>query len=319
MNYRDGNSPDRDIMDPNARVDNTSKSNILTDNKKWDGKTRGSLAGYKIFLFFINFLGVGFAYALLRLVTFYYYLFAKKPKMALLDFYQSTLHFSVSTSRKLIRRNFFIFGQTLVDRAAFLLGKDSNFTHTFENEQYLIDIRDHGKGGILLSAHLGNWETAGNLLKGRITPTINIVMLDAEVENIKKFMDLSTGGSRFKIIGIKNDLSHIIAIRNALLSNEFVAIHADRYLEGAKFIELDFLGNKAKFPLGPFVIASKFDAPVTFVFAAKDGKYSYHLSATSPITVKTKPEDIAKMYVAELEKKLKQYPEQWFNYFNFFQ
>jgi len=288
-------------------------------DKKWDGKTRGSLAGYKIFLFFIRFLGLGFAYRLLQVVTYYYFLFAGKPRKALLDFYQNTLHIPVSEAKKLVRRNFYIFGQTLVDRAAFLLGKNKAFNLQFENEQFLIDIRDQGKGGILLSAHLGNWETAGNLLKGRITPTINIVMLDAEVESIKKFMELSTGGSRFKIIAIKDDLSHVIAIRNALMANEFVAIHADRYLEGAKFIELDFLGRKAKFPYGPFVIAAKFDAPVTFVFAAKNGEYSYHLSATAPISQKMKPEQIAQLYVAELEKKVKQYPEQWFNYFNFFQ
>jgi predicted LPLAT superfamily acyltransferase len=286
---------------------------------QWDGKTKGSLIGYKIFLFFINFLGLGFAYLLLRVVTFYYYIFAAKPRRVLLEFYRNTLHFSDRQASQLIRRNFYIFGQTLVDRAAFLLGKDSAYSHTFENEQYLIDIRDAGKGGILLSAHLGNWETAGNLLKGRITPTINIVMLDAEVESIKKYMDLSTGGSRFKVIAIKDDLSHVIAIRNALINNEFVAIHADRYLEGAKFIEMEFLGKKARFPLGPFVIASKFDAPVTFVFAAKDGTRSYHLSATSPLNSKMKPEEIAKLYVQELEKKVKTYPEQWFNYFNFFQ
>jgi predicted LPLAT superfamily acyltransferase len=285
---------------------------------RWDGKTKGSLTGYKIFLFFINSLGLGFAYRLLQIVTYYYYLFAAKQKKALLDFYQDTLHISASDARKMARRNFYIFGQTLVDRAAFLLGKDQKFTHTFQNEQCLIDIRDGGKGGILLSAHLGNWETAGNLLKGRITPTINIVMLDAEVESIKKYMDLSTGGSRFKVIAIKNDLSHIISIRNALLNNEFVAIHSDRYIEGAKFIELDFFGKKAKFPYGPFVVASKFDAPVTFVFAAKDGKYSYHLSATLPIAGRMKPEEIARLYVEELERKVREYPEQWFNYFNFF-
>jgi len=286
---------------------------------RWDGKTKGSLTGYKIFLFFINTLGLGFAYGLLRVVTYYYYLFAAKPKQALLDFYQNTLHISSSEARKMARRNFYIFGQTLVDRAAFLLGKDRQFSHVFENEQYLIDIRDAGKGGILLSAHVGNWETAGNLLKGRITPTINIVMLDAEVENIKKYMDLSTGGSRFKVIAIKDDLSHVISIRNALVNNEFVAIHADRYLDGAKYIEMDFLGRKARFPYGPFVIASKFNAPVTFVFAAKDGKYSYHLSCTKPIEQKMKPEEIARLYVEELERKVKAFPEQWFNYFNFFQ
>ncbi|KAA6441301.1 lipid A biosynthesis acyltransferase [Dyadobacter flavalbus] len=285
---------------------------------RWDGKTKGSLAGYKIFLFFINSLGIDFAYRLLRIVTGYYFLMAAKPRNALLDFYQNGLQIPSIKAKFLARKNFYVFGQTLVDRAAFLLGKNEKFVHTFENEQYLLDIRDAGKGGILLSAHLGNWETAGNLLKGRVASAINIVMLDAEVESIKQYMDLSTGGSHFKVIAIKDDLSHIISIRNALLGNEFIAIHCDRYLDGAKYIELDFLGKKAKFPYGPFVIASKFEAPVTFVFAAKNGKYSYHLSATLPITEKLKPEVIAKLYVAELEKKVRQYPEQWFNYFNFF-
>ena len=286
---------------------------------RWDGKTKGSLLGYKIFLYLVKVLGLGFAYKLLKLVTFYYYLFAAKPKKALLDFYKDALQITGTPALRLVRKNFYVFGQTLLDRTAFLLGKDSAFTHTFENEQYLLDIRNSGKGGILLSAHLGNWETAGNLLKGRITPTINIVMLDAEVESIKKFMDLSTGGSRFNVIPIKNDLSHVISIRNALLNNEFVAIHADRYLEGARFIELDFMGKKARFPYGPFVIASRFDAPVTFVFAAKNAEFSYHLSATAPITQRMKPEEVAGLYVKELEKKVRQYPEQWFNYFNFFQ
>ena len=286
---------------------------------RWDGKTKGSLLGYKIFLFFIKALGLNFAYGLLKIVSFYYYLFASGPKKALLDFYSKALHIKGKPAKKLVRKNFYILGQTLLDRAAFLLGKDKNFTHIFENEQYLLDIRDRGKGGILLSAHLGNWETAGNLLKGRVTSAINIVMLDAEVESIKKYMDLSTGGSRFKIIPIKDDLSHVISIRNALINNEFIAIHADRFLEGSKFIELDFLGRKARFPYGPFVIASKFDAPVTFVFAVKTGKYRYHLNATLPITGKMKPQEIGQLYVAALEEKVRQYPEQWFNYFNFFQ
>lgn len=297
-------------------VDNQDET--VQSEGRWDGKTKGTLIGYKIFFYFIKFAGLNVTYSLLRGVTFYYYLFAKRPRRVLLDFYKNSLHFSTSNAKQLTRRNFFIFGQTLVDRTAFLLGQENKFSHVFENEESLIAIRDGGKGGILLSAHVGNWETAGNLLKGRITPTINIVMLDAEVENIKQFMDLSTGGSRFKIIPIKDDLSHVISIRNALINNEFVAIHADRYLEGAKFIELDFLGKKAKFPYGPFVIASKFNAPVTFVFAAKDGKYSYHLSATTPIEARMKPEQIAQLYVEELERKVKQFPEQWFNYFDFY-
>ena len=80
----------------------------------------------------------------------------------------------------------------------------------------------------------------------------------------------------------------------------------------------EFFGKMAKFPLGPFIIASKFRAPVTFVFAVKAGRYHYHLSASPVIDKKMSPEDIAQLFVKELEKKVKLHPEQWFNYFEFY-
>lgn len=285
---------------------------------QWDGKTKGNLIGYKIFLFSIKALGIPFAYALLKIVSFYYFLFSKVQKNNLVAFYKGALNLSEKEAFRLAKKNFYKKGQTLIDRSAFLVGRGDKFTYNFENENYLMEMRENGKGGILLSAHIGNWDTAGNLLRHRISSKINVVMLDAEVENIKKFLDTSTGGSLFNIIPIKDDLSHIFKINNALSNNEFVAIHADRYMEGAKYIEVDFFKKPAKFPLGPFIIASKFQAPVTFVYAFKETNYHYALSATKPITTKTSMDEIAKRYVEELEKKVMRYPEQWFNYYNFY-
>ena len=285
---------------------------------QWNGKSKGNTLGYKIFLNIINLFGLPLTYLILRFVTFYYYLFATKNRNAIRSFYLNALKIPKNQVNKLTRKNFFYFGQTLVDRFAFLIGKGDKFTYTFNNEQYLLDIKENGKGGILLSGHVGNWEAAGNLLKSRVTPTINVLMYDEEVQKIKQYTDSATGGSKFNVIAIKDNLSHVIKVHQALKRNEFIAIHADRYMEGAKFIEVDFLGKKAKFPLGPFIIASKFKAPVTFVFAVKENKYHYLLSSTKPITENLPPEEIAKKFVTELEKKVTLHPEQWFNYFNFF-
>ena len=57
---------------------------------------------------------------------------------------------------------------------------------------------------------------------------------------------------------------------------------------------------------------------MTFVFAVKEKKYHYLLSATNPIIEKLSPEKIAEKFVAELEKKVTLHPEQWFNYFDFY-
>ena len=286
---------------------------------RWDGKSNGTLIGYKIFLFSIKTFGVSFAYTILHIVSYYYYLFAKSQRNALIDFYTTALNYKRKEALQISKTNFYKLGQTLIDRYAFLVGKGNKYTYSFDHEDYLIDIRNNGTGGILLSAHLGNWETAGNLLSKRISSKINVVMLDAEVEKIKTYFTNSTGGSLFNIIPIRDDLSHVIKIHNALSNNEFIAILADRYLEGAKYLEMIYFGKKAKFPLGPFIIASKFNAPVTFVYAIKETSYHYVLSATKPISIKLSPEEIAKEYIKELERKVKLNPEQWFNYYDFYQ
>lgn len=286
---------------------------------RWNGKSRGSVLGYKIFLLSIRVFGLRSAYLILWFVTYYYFLFAGEPRRHIMSFYQSALHFDKAYAKKLTRKNFYVFGQTLLDRTAFLIGKDKRFSHSFTNEEVLKEMVEAGEGGILISAHLGNWETAGNLLKHRVTSKINVVMIDAEVQKIKKYLDSSTGGSRFNIIPIREDMSHAVKIYQALKKNEFVAIHGDRFVEGSKTIELDFLGRKAHFPYGPFVIASKYNSPVTFVFAVKESKFHYALSATVPIREKCTPEEIASKYVGELERMVKKHPEQWFNYFDYYQ
>ena len=285
---------------------------------QWDGRSRGTVFGYRIFISLIQFGGVKAAYFLLRFVTYHYFLFASKPKKILINFYQKALGVNINTARNLCRRNFYFLGQTLVDRTAFLLGKGNVFSHDFENENFLVEMQEQKKGGILISAHIGNWETAGNLLKSRVSSTIHVLMVDAEAKKLKQYLDSSTGGSQFSIISVKDDLSHIVKVNNALAANDLIAMHGDRYLPGTKTIELDFLGGRAKFPYGPFLLASRFNAPVTFVFALKANDFHYELSATMPITEKKLPEEIAALYVNELEKKVKKYPEQWFNYYDFY-
>lgn len=283
----------------------------------WNGKSKGSVLGYKIFIFTIKYFGIGFAYLILRFVTFYYFLFAKDNKEALLDFYTRGLKLNKSKAKKITKANFYIFGQTLIDRVAFLTGLEKKYTYSFENESTLIDLKKQNKGAILLSAHVGNWETSGNLLKHRVSNKVNVVMLDEDYKKIKDYMSNQTGGSKFNIIPIKNDLSHIIKIKNALNEKEFIAIHADRCMEGIKSFEFDFLGEKVDLPYGPFLIAAKFKVPVVFVFGVKTAKRHYSLSAFTPDVENATPEKIAQQYITKLEEMVKKHPEQWFNYYKY--
>jgi predicted LPLAT superfamily acyltransferase len=286
--------------------------------KKWDGKTKGSLWGYKFFVFCIRFFGVRFSYFFCIWVSGYFVLFASKQRNGLLHFYQTGFGFSKGKSLRLATKTFYAFGQVLIDRIALKTNRKKRYTHSFDNEIVLKQMSEQGKGGFLFSAHVGNWENAGNLIGERITQHINILMLDAEVEKIKQFLDESTEKSRYNLIPIKNDMSHLILIHQALKRNELIALHADRIAESQKTFEFDFLNGKAKFNAGPFIMAYKFKVPITFVYAVKKSGKHYALSATDPIQHAESPEQIAQLYVSELERKVKENPTQWFNFYEYY-
>lgn len=189
----------------------------------------------------------------------------------------------------------------------------------FENLDQLIA---DGKGGLLVSAHLGNWEAAGHLLK-RLGAPINILMYDGESRQMKQLLEKYNRERSFNIITIQPDLSHIYELSAALRRNELICLHADRFRAGNRTFETSFLGSDAHFPAGPFLLASKLHAPVSFVMAMKEGRDHYHFSATPARTYAGRGDSGARQmlgdYVAMLEEKVKAYPEQWFNYYDFWE
>lgn len=289
---------------------------------KWDGQSKGNRLGYSIFILLLRWGGVTPAYLLLRFVVLYYIWFVPKATRPLRDLYRNHLHFAPGKTRKLIRRNILTFGQTIIDRIVVMSGIKHHFTVERTGGGYLNELAEGGQGGIIVSAHIGNYELAGHLLQ-RLDSVINIVMYDGEAEQIRQYLDKVTGPKTFNIIFIKEDLSHIYEMSAALRRNELICIHADRYVQGNRTIEHPFLGENTHFPLGPFVLASKLRAPVCFVFAVKKSKYQYHFYGFKPKIYEgrgtTGAETMLADYVMLLEEKVRQYPEQWFNYFDFWE
>jgi predicted LPLAT superfamily acyltransferase len=200
-------------------------------------------------------------------------------------------------------------------------GMKHPFSFEFDGEENLIKMANAGEGGLLLSAHAGNYEIAGHLLK-RLNTTVNLVMFDGEQEQIKAYLEKVTGKRQLNLILIKNDLSHIYAINEALKKKELVTMHADRFVEGNKTITRNFMGKPAPFPLGPFVLATTFKVPVSFVFAFKDSSRHYHLFASPAIRYaegnrKEQLDHVIGDYVRAVEEKVHQYPLQWYNYYDF--
>ncbi|MBO9592339.1 MAG: lipid A biosynthesis acyltransferase [Niabella sp.] len=287
----------------------------------WDGSSKGTKLGYSIFIGLLKAGGTAPAYFLLRFVALYYFLCSARANRAIKYYLNKRLGYSGFNAIRLRYRNYYWFGQALIDRIVMMSGIRNRFSFHFDGEEHLREMVAAGKGGLLLSAHIGNWEIAGHLLK-RLNTRINIVMYDGEQQQIKEYLDGVTGERNARIIIIRDNIAHIYEIMEALNNNELVCMHSDRFLEGNKTIAASFLGAPARFPAGPFTIASKLPVPVSFVFALKESSKHYHFFAT-PATVyrhhpeKAGPEAILADFVAQMTGKVKGYPDQWYNYYPF--
>lgn len=290
----------------------------------WKGKSRGGIAGYKIFVALLKYPGISFAYFLLRFVAFYYFLFSGRSFVHIYSFYRHRLGFGFFKSVADVYRNYYRFGQVLLDRTAQLAGLKTNFTFDFEGEQHLRSMVENRTGGLLISAHIGNFEMAGQLLE-RLGTHVNIIMYDAEHERIRKYLS-GISQRTFQVILVKEDGSHIYEIRNALENKEIVCLHGDRFVQGGRSHSGIFLDREAAFPAGPFYLAMTYQVPVSFVFAMKENRKHYHFYASKPeryhtmVSGKNKQDVLGKVigdFAGQMESMVRRYPLQWFNYYDF--
>lgn len=297
----------------------------MSAENKWDGQSKGKVLGYKIFHFILNTFGLRPTYFFLHFVTFYYFLFSK-PNKYIRQYFKQAHGYSNLKARLAVYKNNYLLGQTIIDKVCVMAGIQNLFTVTHANGDVLDRIADIGKGGVLISAHIGNWEVAGQGLN-RLDKPFNILMYSNEKEDVKQYMDGVMTKKKINIIAINEETKgHIIELHKAFTNNELVVMHGDRYREGSKTLTANFFGKPAQFPAGPFIMAAKFGVPLCIVFAVKTSNTSYCFSAKEPIMVnRVRNEadlekvcaDMLQQYVQAVEEVAKKYPHQWFNYYDF--
>ena len=130
---------------------------------KWDGKSKGSVLGYQIFVFCIKTFGVRVAYFILYFVATYYFLFLKKSNRVMYYYFHKRLGYSSAKARKMVYKNYFAFGQTLIDKIAIASGMREKFTYEFdgiENLQQLLAEKKIGKKRMPLLSGIENKQLA---------------------------------------------------------------------------------------------------------------------------------------------------------------
>lgn len=216
-------------------------------------------------------------------------------------------------------RNHCLFSQVVLDKFAMFAGK--KFKLNTEGFDHFLSLADKAEGFVMLSSHIGNYEMAGYTLVSE-KKRFNALVFGGEKSTVMAGRQSMFNTQNIRMITVNADMSHLFAMNEALANGEIMSIPADRLFGSTKAVEVELLGSKASLPMGPFAVAVSREVPVLAVNVMKSSTRGYTayitpLSYDHHLRPKEQIRQLATAYAAELEKQLRRYPDQWYNYFDF--
>ena len=207
-------------------------------------------------------------------------------------------------------------GRTFVE-AALLPGFDrerivSLFSGA-ENWHLVENAMAAGRGLIVVTGHLGNWELAGSYVAARGVPLEAIARRMAN----PLFDDYVTR-TRFAIgMRIVHDADAVRRTPRALREGHAVAFLSDQGVLGLASTFVPFFGMPAKTPRGPAVFALRLKVPIVFGITIRepDGRYRIYFEEVPVVETGDREHDtdaIVAAYTRTLEKYVRRAPEQYF-------
>jgi len=281
-------------------------------------------------------------YAVMALIVPFYMLFSHKGYISTYRFFRQRMGYGRLCAFANVYKNHFIFGQIILDRFAVYAGK--KFRLEMDGYDLFLKKAAAPEGFIMLSSHVGNYEMAGYCLVSETKP-FRALVYDAETATVMNNRLRVLGGNNISLIPIKDDLSHVFAINEALTSGDILSMSGDRIFGSNKTCRCSFLGKDASFPVGAFALACQRKVDVLCVFVMKKDTNTYHViikeltpnseigsfafqkslycnpkEALSPSEIgsfASQKSLYCKSFAKMLEDVLRQYPTQWFNYYDF--
>lgn len=296
-----------------------------TTTRNWSGtgQLRGGRSGIGLFVNIIRLFGPRLAYVF-AVPTAIYFSFASPDVPATMDFHHRAFGpVSWWKRRWLVFKHFFSFGRAIIDRIAILAGKTKHFSFAFDGEQHLRGAAAQGKGVLLLTAHVGNWEVAGQLLS-RLGVPVNVTGFDREVPAIRAMLNRVQTSQKFQLIPLTGTATDAIPLVAALRRGEVVAMLGDRAY-GSPSTRVPFLGREASFPVGAYVLAAIAGAPIVQVFSLREPGGHYQFFGFPPLPPHHPPhherdsylKKCAGQFAANLESIVRRDPLQWYNFYPF--
>lgn len=215
--------------------------------------------------------------------------------------------------------NHCMFGQVVIDRFATFAGK--RYDVKVDGYECFKQLTNQAEGFMMLSSHIGCYEIAGYTLVAPNKP-INALVYGGEKTTVMSGRAERFVHNNVSMIPVMPDMSHLFLVNEALANHEIVSMPADRVLGSPKILEVRLLGASTKLPMGPFSVATMRGLDVLAVNVMKTSTKQYtayvtQLEYDKQATRKVQMQQLADGYAKELERMLRLYPEQWYNFYEF--
>ena len=313
---------------------------------KWYEVKQNHNLGYRLMFFVLKVFPASFMRSLSFVVGFFYWAFSKKIRRISKDYLIKLglyllSDFENNTSVKLPHsslKHIISFALNLVETVQSWAGKFSFSDVQWQNDDVhdLVANINAGKGCIIVISHLGNAQMMKGLASMGESGTerkMDITTIsDAKVSSgFNALLNQINPDSSFNLINSDNiGPETVILLQEKLEKGGIVVIAGDRVSANTdRFIDIDFLGEKANFPYGVYLLLALLNVPTYFVNGLRHKDFSIHpkydmfvkknpLSFDCPRNEREeKIRQTAELYAQNLEELCKKHPYQWYNFYDF--
>ena len=195
-------------------------------------------------------------------------------------------------------------------------------THDSKGFDRLKEAAVNGRGGILVTSHLGSWEIGARLFKqAGLEMTLLMGQKDDAVVGRKQKEGLASEGLGVNVsaAGSRSPLDSL-AVLGGLRQGGLIAIAGDiAWTDQRQRVPVTFLGRRVHLPATPHFLALVSRAPLYTVFACRTGRGRHYFETLAPRYVQAASRDrreeavrqSAQQYANDLEAALRRRPWQW--------
>ena len=265
-------------------------------------------------------------------VIFWYVLVNKTARQASKDYLKQVYNFSQDEQLypKLynVFKHFSYFGESILDKLIIWKGNyPLNEVIIYGREQFQPFLKKK-QGCLIICSHLGNIELCKILSKTKSNLKTTMLVHTKHSKAFNKLLDELSPENKFSLMQVSEiSADMIITLKQRIDNGDFVIIAGDRVpvSSSQRTVKVDFLGKKAKFPVGPYLLAALLGTPCFLMFSTKanqkDNVYVELFREKIEIPNKKLREELFTNLAADYAKRLEKYclinPWLWFNFYPF--